>query len=281
MNSRSMLQPGQYRSLILGLALLALVVYWFTRQPMPQSPAYHQFADGRSLLGIPNALNVLSNLPIGLVGLLGLATMFRSAGSATLYRDPWERWPYLFLFTGVALTSIGSAYYHLAPDNARLVWDRMPLTFGFMGLLAAIFTERLGVRVGRGLFVPLLLFGVGSVVYWYWSEVQGHGDLRPYFLVQYGSLLVVLLLVVLYRPRYPGTGYLVLALGAYAAAKLFEAADKGIFELGHVVSGHTIKHLVAAGAGACLVAMLRLRVREGGSGVLLPNDHLQPTGAAK
>ena len=64
--------------------------------------------------------------------------------------------PYLTLFEGVALTALGSGYYHLAPDNARLVWDRLPMTIGFMGLLAAVLAERVSVPVARRLFVPLL-----------------------------------------------------------------------------------------------------------------------------
>jgi hypothetical protein len=100
------------------------------------------------------------------------------------------------------------------------------------------------------------------VAYWYWSELHGRGDLRLYLLVQYGSLLLVLLLLLLYPPRYPGTAYLVVGLGVYAAAKWLEAADHRIFALGHIVSGHTLKHLAAAGAVACLVGMLRARVVE-------------------
>ncbi len=239
--------------------------------PSPQDPAYHLMADERRLFGIPNCLNVLSNLPFLFVGLLGLATVFRhEAGRAALFRDPWERWPYAVLFAGIGLTTVGSAYYHLAPDNARLVWDRLPMTFGFMGLLTAVLTERVGLRAGQLLLGPLLLLGVGSVTYWYWSEIRGQGDLRLYVLVQNGSLLLVLLLLLLYPARYPGTGYLVVGLSVYAVAKLFEAADHRIFALGHIVSGHTLKHLVSAGAVACLLAMLRTRVRRASS--KLPHD---------
>lgn len=41
------------------------------------------------------------------------------------------------LFAGVLLTSAGSTWYHLAPTNDSLVWDRLPMTLGFMGLFAA------------------------------------------------------------------------------------------------------------------------------------------------
>jgi hypothetical protein len=92
----------------------------------------------------------------------------------------WERWPYAALFAGTALTAIGSAYYHLAPGNWPLVWDRLPMTVGFMGLLTAVLAERVGHRIARRLFVPLVVFGAASVAYWYRSEGRGAGDLRPY-----------------------------------------------------------------------------------------------------
>ena len=249
------------RHAVLVLAATAAGVTFLGQPPVAQDPAYHLMADHRPLLGIPNCLNVLSNLPFALAGLLGLAAVFgRETGTARVFRDRWERWPYAVLFAGTALTTLGSAYYHLSPDNARLVWDRLPMTLGFMGLLTALLAERVDLRVGRLLLWPLLVLGVGSVASWYWSELHGRGDLRLYLLVQYGSLLLVLLLLLLYPPRYPGTAYLVVGLGVYAAAKWLEAADHRIFALGHIVSGHTLKHLAAAGAVACLVGMLRARV---------------------
>jgi hypothetical protein len=222
-------------------------------------------------------LNVLSNLPFAVVGVLGLAAIFGSNVDRRVpFHDSWERWPYAALFTGVALTTVGSSYYHLAPDNPRLVWDRLPMTLGFMGLLTAVLAERVSLPAARWLFAPLLAIGAASVGYWYWSEVQGVGDLRPYLLVQFGSLLVVVLLLVFYPARYSGGGYLIAGLAAYAAAKGLELADGPIFSLGRIVSGHTLKHLVAAGAVACLVGMLRARAQVAG-GAVPPNSGLQPT----
>jgi hypothetical protein len=220
-----------------------------------QDPGYHRMADERLLLGIPNSLNVLSNIPFAIVGLLGLVVV--SGFSRT--RDSWTRWPYAALFAGTALTSIGSAYYHLAPDNWRLVWDRLPMTVGFMGLLTAVIAERVSSRAARTLFVPLLAFGAGSVFYWYWSEINGAGDLRPYALVQFGSLLVIVI-ALLIAPR-EDNRYFFLGLGAYLLAKVFEYADRPIYEAGQIISGHTIKHLMAAAGLWCIVVMLRQRTR--------------------
>lgn len=247
------------RHLVLAIAALLAVVAVWLMPPIAQPADYHRMADERTIAGIPNALNVLSNLPFAIVGLLGL---LRLRGSA-VFRDPRDRWAYVALFGGVLLTAVCSSYYHLAPDNARLVWDRLPMTVGFMGLFAAMLTERVNPRLGRALLVPLIFAGVGSVVYWFWTELRGVGDLRPYLLVQFGSLLLVALILVLYpSPRRDGR-YIVVGLLIYALAKVFEVADARIFDVGRVVSGHTLKHLVGAVGVWFLVLMVRERARSG------------------
>lgn len=270
-------QTGRHSVVV--LAVLGAVAAVLAGPPVPQPLTYHSMADQRSWLGIPNALNVLSNLPFVLVGVLGLRALFASdADRRVPFHEPWERWPYAALFGGVVLTTFGSSYYHLAPDNARLVWDRLPMTVGFMGLLTAVLTERVSPRLGRWVFVPLLVGGAASVGYWHWSELRGAGDLRPYLLVQFGSLLVVVLLLAFYPARYVGAGYLVAGLAAYAAAKGLELADGIIFACGGIISGHTLKHLVAAAGVACLVAMLRARAVWADRAV--PPRRLQATAAS-
>jgi hypothetical protein len=242
------------RHLLLVASGSLAVVATFLQPPIPQSLDYHVMADQRTCLGVANCLNVLSNLPFAIVGAFGLLATFRAG-----FLERWERWPYVALFAGVAATAVGSSYYHLAPDNARLVWDRLPMTLGFMGLLTALVAERVNVPIARLLLVPLIVVGAASVGYWHWTELQGYGDLRPYVLVQFGSLLIVLLLLVLYPTRYSGSLYLWAGLIAYGAAKIFELADRPIMEFGNVVSGHTLKHLSAAAAAGCLAYMLRAR----------------------
>jgi hypothetical protein len=251
---------GNARHAIVAAAAAASVVAVMSRPPIPQDQAYHVMADRRTLLGIPNALNVLSNIPFAVAGVLGLAAVFSARAGVRPFSVAWERWPYAALFAGTALTTAGSAYYHLAPDDARLVWDRLPMTVGFMGLLTAVIAERASLPLARRLFVPLLAFGAASVAYWYWSELRGAGDLRPYALAQFGSLVVVVLLLVLYDARDSGSRYLFAGVAAYAAAKVFELADGTIFSFGHLVSGHSLKHLAAAAGVGCVVIMLRSRV---------------------
>jgi ceramidase len=228
---------------------------------IPQNPAYHEFADQRSFFGIPNCLNVISNAPFLLVGWLGLAFLFqkRRQGEASPFLDPQERWPYAVFFLGVALTSAGSWYYHLAPGNSTLLWDRLPMTFAFMSFFAAVVVERISLRAGLWLLAPLVILGIASVFYWSFTEAQGRGDLRPYGLVQAYPLLGVPLLIVLFPAKYTRTGDLLTVGGIYVLAKLFELLDHPIFGLGRVVSGHTLKHLVAALSAYWALRMLELR----------------------
>ena len=228
--------------------------------PISQDPAYHRFADTRPLASAPNWWAVLSNLPFLVVGLLGLRQVLTDpVGASAPFVESRERWPYALFFAGVALTGVGSAYYHWAPDNARLVWDRLPMTIGFMALLAAVVAERVSVTAGITLLPALLLAGAGSVVYWYAGELHGAGDLRPYALVQFAPAALIPLTLWLFPARYTHGGYLVGAMAIYGAAKLFEVLDRPMFSMGHLLSGHTLKHLTAALAAWWLLRGLDAR----------------------
>jgi hypothetical protein len=228
--------------------------------PIPQDPVYHRFADTRALGGAANGWAVLSNLPFVLVGLLGLRQVLASPlGESAAFIQSRERWPYALFFVGVALTGAGSAYYHWAPDNARLVWDRLPMTVAFIALLAAIVAERVSVTAGIVLLPALLLVGAASVAYWYAGELGGAGDLRPYALVQFAPAALIPSMLWLFPARYTHGGYLVGAAAIYGAAKLAEALDGPIYSVGHLLSGHTLKHLTAALAAWWLLRGLDVR----------------------
>ena len=206
---------------LLGAALIAAAFLIFAPR-IPQSQGYHQFADARRVFGIPNCWNVASNLPFALVGLLSLWKL----------RYPAAR----VLFAGVLLTCFGSAYYHWAPDDARLLWDRLPMTLVFMSLLAWVLSDGRSARFGAWLLAVLVIVGVASVLWW-----RITGDLRPYALVQFGPVL--LLLAATWFT--PGRRYFFSVAGLYAAAKLMEAYDSAVYSaIG--ISGHTLKHVFAA-----------------------------------
>jgi hypothetical protein len=246
----------------IGLALLAAAWGIFS-PPLLQAQAYHFFADTRALLAIANAADTLSNLAFLVVGVMGLAFLRRerASGSSERFAAPREMRPWWVFFAGVALTSAGSAWYHLAPDDARLVWDRLPMTIAFMSLLAAVVSERISVRAGSLLLWPLVLLGLASVVYWRWSALGGFENLRPYLAVQFGSIAVILALAVLFRSRYTHGGAIFVLAAAYGVAKVFEVYDREIFGCGQWLSGHTLKHLAAAAGIVLLLRSLQRRTR--------------------
>ena len=236
-----------------AIALIAVLL-----PPIPQPQSYHQFADQRSFLGIPHFADVTSNFPFAVVGIWGLIFVFRRGAPDTTFIDSRERWPYLLVFMGVFLTAFGSSYYHWSPSNARLVWDRLPMTIAFMAMVAAVIVERISLRLGLWLLPILLLVGLASVLQWYLSEERGQGDLRFYAGVQVYAALV-LLLALLFPPRYTRGSDLAVIVGFYALAKGLEMTDKPIFLLVHIVSGHTLKHLSAAMAAYWILRMLQKR----------------------
>jgi hypothetical protein len=242
--------------LVVFTIAVGAVAVLLPRIPQPQS--YHDFADQRSLLGIPNFGDVASNLLFAVSGVWGLSFLFGQRGTEK-FIDPCERWAYVFVFLGLLLTAFGSAYYHLTPGNARLVWDRLPMTLAFMGLVSAMISERVSVPAGFYLLPVLLLIGVGSVVLWSYSEVRGAGDLRFYAAVQVYAVLILPVLLLL-PPRYTRSWDFVVVFCFYVMAKIFETADRGIFSLDrHTVSGHTLKHLAAGAAGFWILRMLQRR----------------------
>jgi len=238
-------------SVAIVVAIIALLI-----PPIPQPLAYHNFADHRGWMGIPNFGDVTSNLPFAIVGVWGLIFLFSPRGEN--FSDPRERWLYIVMFTALILTAFGSAYYHLAPSNARLVWDRIPIMIVFMALLAAVIAERVSVMAGLALFPVFEIVGVASVLMWRAGELRGHGDLRFYAAVQVYAILI-LLLALLFPAKYTRGADLAAVVGFYALAKILEESDRQVFALGRVVSGHTLKHLAAAAAGYWILRMLKMR----------------------
>jgi hypothetical protein len=239
-------------------AVLAVAAILLPRIPQPQE--YHDFADQRTFLGLPHIGDVISNLAFIVFGLWGLVFLLRLDPEQIPrhFIDRRERWPYLFVFAGSLLTGIGSWYYHLHPDNASLVWDRLPMTIAFMSLVAAVIAERISLRAGLWLLPVLLLVGMDSVLQWFMSEVRDAGDVRFYVAVQAYSVLV--LVIALFMPtRYTRGWDLAVVAGLYALAKVLEILDRQIYAIGHFVSGHTLKHLAAAAGAYWILRMLQKR----------------------
>jgi hypothetical protein len=219
---------------------------------VPQPLDYHHFADTREAFGIRNFLDVSSNLAFAIAGVAGLVVTLHPR---TAFAHVSERWPYGVFFAGVLLTAIGSAYYHLAPDNETLFWDRLPMTIGFMSLLSAQIVDRINARLGIALLAPLLLIGMGSVVYWIATERAGHGNVVPYAALQAYSVVILVVLAATHPSRYTRGAAIYGVFAAYVLAKVFEHFDGELLAIGGIVSGHSVKHIAAA-IGALIVGLM-------------------------
>ena len=208
---------------------------------IPQDQSYHLFADCRAVAGIPNFWNVVSNIPFIAIG---------AAGLWRFHRDPAT----IVLFLGFLLTGIGSSYYHWDPNDGTLFWDRLPMTLSFAAILALAVEEHVNARGGAILLWPALALGLFSLLLWRWTD-----DLRLYFWVQFFPGLAVLLLFLLYPPKYTATFYWIIAVALYALAKVFEFSDSAIYSAGYLLSGHTLKHLTAAAACFAILQCFRTR----------------------
>jgi hypothetical protein len=240
--------------LIAAFTLLAFVAAVLL-PPMRQPLDYHDFADHRHAYGIENFLDVVSNLGFLFAGMMGLVIVF---SGRTKFEFTGERWPFAVFFVGVLLTALGSGYYHLAPDNETLFWDRLPMTIAFMGLVASQIVDRINVRAGLRLLLPMLLLGFASVIYWRATERMGAGNVMPYAVLQGYSVFVLLLLAWTSPSRYTRGNDIYWVFGWYLLSKLLETFDRQVLAMNHLVSGHTLKHLAAA-AGAFVVCYMLLR----------------------
>src|SRR4029078_7594921 len=223
--------PNNVRRALTFLAIVVIsLVALLLVLPISQDPNYHVFADQRTILGIPHFWNVVSNLPFVAVGLAGLLQFRRNPAIA-------------FLFLAIMMTGFGSGYYHLDPNDRTLFWDRLPMTIGFMIILAIAIEDRLDAKLGATLLWPLIALGVFSILLGRWT-----GALRLYGWVQFFPCVALPVLFVLFPPTFSGTSYWLIAALLYALAKIFEFYDGAIYSIGSVLSGHTLKHIAAAAA---------------------------------
>ena len=251
----------RWRHWVLLATVLAIIAGAFLFPRIPQDPAYHDFADQRRLLGIPNFFDVASNLFFLFVGLAGIQFVSKTPlGQRSPFSDSVNRWSYFIFFAAVGSTAIGSGYYHLHPNNETLVWDRLPMAIGFLALLAAILCERLIFHEMLRHFLFLLpIAGALTVFYWQATERHGNGNLRPYAVAQFGTLVAILLVLILFRPTFTRGADFYAALALYGLAKALEALDRPIFSAGGLVSGHSLKHVAAAISTYWILRMLKLR----------------------
>lgn len=236
-------ESGLLAALLLAIATACL------GPSVAQFDHYHAFADQRHLLGLPCALDVLSNLPFALLGGWGLLRL-RASGSGQ--PTGIQRALATLFFAGLVLTAVCSAWYHLRPDDAGLAIDRLGMVSAFAGLLGLAAADRISARAGLWTAAAVMSLGPLSVVAW-----ANSGNLLPWAVLQGGGMLLIVLLA-LRKPVAGGWGLPLAAVIAwYVLAKALELGDHQVFDLTHgLVSGHTLKHVAAAMAAWPVISLM-------------------------
>lgn len=238
----------QGRSKTIGYSLITIITVGVIlalsyQAPIAQDITYHLFADQIRLWSISNFWNVSSNLAFLVVGIIGVFQLIIK-GDLQIIEE--IKAAYLLLFLGVAFVALGSGYYHLSPENQSLVWDRLPMTIAFMALFSIVVGEFISIRFARIMLWPAVIIGIASVMFWHMGEANGEGDLRFYALVQFLPMLLMPVIFIFFDSKYSRVSAYWWLLIAYLIAKLFENFDAEVFDYLGFISGHSIKHVVAA-----------------------------------
>jgi hypothetical protein len=239
------------RECVLALVFLLLLAAALLGPPVAQPAHYHDFADQRSWGWLPHAMDVVSNLPFALWGMVGLWALLRAISEQAVSAAA-AAMAGLF-FGGLWVTAAVSAAYHLQPGDAGLAWDRGGMVLAFAGLLGLAAMRAVSTRAGMALATAVLVLGPLSVYAWSLG-----GNVLPWAVLQGGGMALILGFACL-RPtqawELPVRWGLVIAI--YALAKLLELGDHAVYEwTGQLVSGHSLKHMVAACAAWPVVSAL-------------------------
>ncbi len=249
-----MKELDEHKKIIILLSLFAvLLIAVMLIGEIEQYQPYHNFADNRTFFGIPNFFDVSSNLLFFIVGMIG--SVFAITHLSSEARYSWTT-----MFAGVTIVSFGSGYYHWNPNDAALVWDRLPMMIGFMGLFSAVLTEFVNPKIEKFLLVPAVVIGMLSVLYWRYTD-----DLRIYIYLQSVTFLAITAVLLMYKGRYTLGRYLLYAFGLFMLSKFTELSDRELYSVNYgLLSGHTLKHILSALAVYYLYLMLKRREpREG------------------
>ena len=234
---------------LFAVSLIAVMLFG----EIEQYQLYHNFADNRTFFGIPNFFDVSSNLLFAVVGMTGSLFAFTHVKGEA-------RYSWITMFAGVTLVSFGSGYYHWNPNDAALVWDRLPMMIGFMALFSAVLTEFVNPKLERVMLVPAVIIGLLSVIYWRYT-----GDLRFYIWLQAVTFLAITAVLFMYEGRFTLSRYLLYAFGLFMLSKFTELSDRELYSVNNsLLSGHTLKHILSALSVFYLYLMLKRREpREG------------------
>jgi hypothetical protein len=236
-------------SFLTGLIILLFLAIFLPS--IQQDQNYHNFADKRVLFGVNNAFDTLSNLAFIIVGALGLVNFYNN--QYVKISNSFSVILNLF-FISIILIGLGSSFYHLSPNDFTLVFDRLAMSLVFASILAMLAYLKTSPRFGLHTLAELLILAPLTVLIW-----KFNGNLTPYVVLQFGGIILVILTLLLTKTRMQGPCFTSLII-LYGAAKLAEFYDEKIFNLSqNLISGHTLKHLIAALAVIIFVSPLKVK----------------------
>lgn len=237
-------------SFVIGLFATVVVGFapFWSLLPIQDASSYFKFADQRCILGIYNFSDVISNLAFTLVGFFGFYWIKKNENLSSEFAFLGNS-----LATSMLLVSIGSAFFHYIPSVESLFWDRVPMVLGFISLIGLLVADRVNRKLGVKTFCILFILSVVTLALWRLNYL----DLRPYLIIQFGSLLFVVLIIMLKARGSISNKAIWVTFAFYILAKLFESADRFIWNLTGFISGHTLKHLFAAAAMFLLLKTFR------------------------
>ncbi|KAI3955270.1 hypothetical protein MKW98_020903 [Papaver atlanticum] len=244
-------KPKKVRNCVMGY--LCFLILMLLAPKIPHSPNHHRFSDMRNFLGVPNTLNVITNFPFLIVGVLGFVICLQ--GSIFVISLRGEVWGWAFFYAGIVGIAFGSAYYHLKPDDNRVVFDRLPMMVVYASLLSIFVIERVGERTGVMCLCSALMLALVSIAY-----ERSFDDLRLCMMFQLIPSIVIPALAFMFPPKYTHSRYWFWAAGVYLLAKLEAFADMKIYGLDHyIISGHSLEHLCLVMVPVLLSIMLMYR----------------------
>ncbi len=255
------LNPKQSISILAGLFVGLFVLLLFLPE-IPAPASYHDFADKRRFIGIPNFFDVLTNLPFLVIGLWGLFVVLNDK-NRSFFLNTRAKIPLVLFFSGLPLVFLGSCYYHLAPSEGPLLWDRIPIVLAFSALFSVFVSDRIDIRIGLFYAMPLLMALSLLSLTWHHMSLPSGGDLRFYILVQLYPIMALPLLCRIRSPNGATTEkHLWKMIVWYGFAKILELGDHIIFSATDgLISGHSLKHLASATAAAMVVFMIKEKAR--------------------
>ncbi|KAF3447533.1 hypothetical protein FNV43_RR12719 [Rhamnella rubrinervis] len=241
------------RSRIWGGALLFWLLFMLVTPKISHSPKHHLYADMRNFLGVPNTLNVITNFPFLVVGVLGFVFCIRGDFFNISLRG--EVWGWALFYAGTAWVAYGSAYYHLKPGDSRVMWDTLPMMVAYSSLFSSFLVERVGKKIGLSCLFALLFAALLSTAY-----ERTYNDLRLCMMFQLIPCIAIPGMTYVFRPKYSHSKYWLWATGVYLLAKFEAAADRKIYRANrYLISGHSLHHLCLAIVPFLLSIMLMHR----------------------